>query len=227
MKVKADVSPSTSQQSSSRSMLQSFPSAFATFGAPHRRQHEPFTWRKHFSESSNNSQARTFLSQPPNSHGPPEKLLVPMVNTQNQTEIHSLHPFENRHTHTSPKLWHRTNFFIPGPLHAPLFRNRTKMWSIFKERNFSHPFYSGRSISFAYARKSGEGRAGVSGIWKRATKKRKIILHYLVKSRNFLFSDCVVISSICRTNTPVAETTVMGGWQRVSVLVVRFFPWPK
>lgn len=183
----------------------------------------PFTWRKHFSESSNNSQARNFLSQPPSPHRPlpPEKLPVPMVNTQNQTEIHSLRPFVSRHTHTSPKLWHQTNFFTPAPHPVSTFSKSHENVKHYQRKEFSHPFYSGSSVSFAYARKSDGwyewhlkvGDAEEKNHFTLFSKKPKFSIFRLRRYQQHLSHQHIR-----------RQTTVMGGWRRVPVLVVRFFP---
>lgn len=86
------MSPPTSQQSSSRSMLQSFPSAFATSGAPHRRQHEPIHVEKAFFQKLKQFPSTKFslaATQPPQP-------------TQKASRSDGEHTKPNRNTFPSP-----------------------------------------------------------------------------------------------------------------------------
>lgn len=221
MKVKADVSPPTSQQSSSRSMLQSFPSAFATFGAPHRRQHEPIHVEKAFFRKLKQFPSTKFSLAA--THRP--------LPTRKASRSDGEHTKPNRNTFPSPireqAHAHQPETVAPnqllhsGPTPRATFSKSHENVKHYQRKEFSHPFYSGSSVSFAYARKSGGwyewhlkvGDAEEKNHFTLFSKKPKFSIFRLRRYQQHLSHQHIR-----------RQTTVMGGWRRVPVLVVRFFP---
>lgn len=136
--------------------------------APHTAvSMNPFTWRKHFSESSNNSQARNFLSQPPNPHHP--------LPTRKASRSDGEHTKPNRNTFPSPireqAHAHQPETVAPNQLllsfpHSTLhFFEIARKCEALSKKGIQPPFLlSGFSVSFAYARKPGGRMGGMSGI---------------------------------------------------------------
>lgn len=221
VKVKADGSPRSNQ---AQTFLQSFPSAFVSlppslFPFPLvfiRQKAHPVHVEVEFSK---------VYTQFPSTHFSAPKALL----WRRKNKIHSSPTRERTRTQT---------FFVAHS--TPWLRNRTKMWSIIRERNFP-PERSLPSLSD----KLSLTRAGRSrqGGWEafQIEERRKTILHYLVKSRNvFLFFDCVVISGIAapthtkahrRRREKLLESRRGGWWKTLSCLCVGvrcvFFSWPK